>query len=447
MNKPSQPQYEVIIVGGRPAGASLAARLGQQNIKTLIVDRAAFPSRPAVSTPFILAHTMQLLDEIGANEADYAYNTPKMHQVVLEFKDNFRVFFPMSEKGGRNYLYTIERGRFDHSLWRNLDKFESVTALENFAVTDLLRDENGRVMGITGRHPQSEQQTFVADCVVGADGRFSTVAQKVNAPITEQRTDVDTTIYYAFWENVAPYDETGQPMPHIHTSLDGFSYVFMPTADDLVSVVVQGQSHLYDPQAGHVDDEYLRRLQAQPYVWRRLKNARQVTQLSGMKRMGNLFRQAAGPGWALVGDAYHQKDSIDAQGIYDALIGAKYLAEALIAWREGQDWDEAMQNYGKNAYSHLKPMFDATMDRVKREIYDIPPPFVAKTILKWVLTSDEYKTRFRQVLVRDLNPEGWLAPAVMVKMLLSGMNSSLQYRLQQKPNPVAMPPITTMPQN
>ena len=444
----SPSHYDVIIVGGRPAGASLAARLGQQNIKTLIVDRATFPSRPAVSSPFILAHTMHLLDEIGADEAAYAHNTPQMKRVVLEFKDYFRVFFPMAEKYGRNYLYTVERGRFDHTLWRNAAKFESVTAVENFAVTDVIRDENGRISGITGRHPQAEQQTFTADCVVGSDGRFSTIAQKVNAPVTEQRTDVDTTIYYAFWENVAAYDETGAAMPHIHTSLDGLSYVFMPTADGLVSVIAQGQSDLYDPQPGQVDKEYLRLLQAQPYVWRRLTKAQQVSKLSGMKRMGNLFRQATGDGWALVGDAYHQKDSLDAQGIYDALAGAKILAEELTAWKHnGKAWDSAMQAYSERTYAHLKPMFDSTMDRVKREIYDIPPPFVAKSILKWVLTSDEYKHRFKHLLIRDFNPEGAMAPPAMIKMLFSGLGSDLKRTLQRAPNPSFMPSVTDMLQN
>ena len=41
--------YDVIIVGGRPAGASLAARLGAAGLRVLILDRATFPSLPAVS--------------------------------------------------------------------------------------------------------------------------------------------------------------------------------------------------------------------------------------------------------------------------------------------------------------------------------------------------------------------------------------------------------------
>ena len=75
--------YDVIIVGGRPAGASLAARLGAAGLRVLILDRATFPSLPAVSAPFLLPHALELLDEIGADEAAYAEATPRLRAFGL----------------------------------------------------------------------------------------------------------------------------------------------------------------------------------------------------------------------------------------------------------------------------------------------------------------------------------------------------------------------------
>ena len=439
--------YDVIIVGGRPGGASLAARLGEAGLKTLIVERNRFPSVPAVSTPFILPHTLALLDEIGAQESEYAANTPRMNRFVLEFKDYFRVPFYMQAKGGRDYMYTAERARFDTALWRNLGRFPSVTALENFAVHDLVRDETGRVIGVEGRHPQETAQRFTAALVVGADGRYSTVASKVDAPTIHQRTDVDTTLYYAFWENVAPYDQTGEPLAHIHTSVDGFSYVFMPTADGQTAVIAQGQANLYDPPAGQTEETYRQLLHKQPHVWRRLAKATQVSKLSGMKRIGNLFRQPVGNGWALVGDAYHQKDSLDAQGIYDTMLSSKFLAEELVAWRTGKkSQTAALESYGERIYAALRPMFDSTMGRVKREIYDIPPTFIAKTVLRWVLTSPIYQQKFGANVIRNLeDPVGWTAPPQMIKMMGSGMGQAFGRALRRQPDPFYLPPASALP--
>ena len=50
--------YDVIVVGGRPAGATLAARLGRQGLRVLLLERATFPSAPAASCPVIYPATI-----------------------------------------------------------------------------------------------------------------------------------------------------------------------------------------------------------------------------------------------------------------------------------------------------------------------------------------------------------------------------------------------------
>ena len=58
--------YDVAIIGGRPSGASLGARLGARGLRVLVVDRAELPSLPAVpSCPTIHPGAMRLLDELG----------------------------------------------------------------------------------------------------------------------------------------------------------------------------------------------------------------------------------------------------------------------------------------------------------------------------------------------------------------------------------------------
>src|SRR5690606_28667324 len=251
----------------------------------------------------------------------------------------------------------------------------SVTAVEQARVTELLREQDGRIAGVKAVVGEGQPRTIRARAVIGADGRHSVVARAVDAAVTEERRDVDTTLYYAHWEQVAPYDRDGRTIAHIHTSCDGFSFVFMPTADDQVMVVAQGRADSWAALDGSPEQIYERLLRARPLVWRRLAGARQVSALSGMKRIGNSFRAPGGPGWALVGDAYHQKDSLDAQGIYDALLGAKLLAEQLRAWHAGErTWEQAIERYGAAAHAELAPMFAATMDRVKRENYEAPPP-------------------------------------------------------------------------
>jgi 2-polyprenyl-6-methoxyphenol hydroxylase-like FAD-dependent oxidoreductase len=423
--------YDVAIIGGRPAGASLAARLGAAGVEVLVIDKDEFPSRPPVSAPFVLPHTMALLDEIGVPESEFAAQTPVLRKFVLEFANHFRAEFRLQQPiAGRNHFYAVDRARFDHSIWRSLARYPSVTTLERARFEDLERDVDGRIVGLRAV-VDGEPRSIRARAVIGADGRHSLLARAVDAAITHARHDVDTTLYYAHWQDVAAY-APGEPLAHIHTSCDGFSFVFMPTADGQTMVVAQGRSDSYAAQQGTPEQVYEQLLRARPLVWRRLAHARQISDLRGIKRMGNLFRAPGGPGWALVGDAYHQKDSIDAQGIYDALLGAKLLAAQVLDWHAGKcTWEQAIERYDVAARAQLEPMFEATMARVKREIYDSPPALVAKTMLRWVLTHPEYGRRFEALVTRQIDPAEFLTPPKLLGLAASGAVGRVRAKLRR----------------
>jgi len=426
----AEQSYDVLIVGGRPAGASLAARLGAAGVRTLVVERARFPSRPAVSAPFLMPHAMALLDEIGADEAEYAAETPRLRSFVLELAGYFRSTLDFeAEISGRSYFYTIDRALLDTAIWRGLARFPSVEAWSEAKVCALLR-EGGSVRGALVERSDGSQVEISAGAVIGADGRFSSVAKQADAKVTERRDDVETTVYYGLWEGVADY-EGPDPLAQIHSGCDGFAFVLMPTSRGQTIVLAQGRADSYAGLEGDPEAIYEGLLRAHPRVWWRLAGARRVGPLAGMKRVGNLFREAGGDGWALVGDAYHQKDSIDAQGIYDALLGAKLLAASILRWREGAiDWRGAVKAYEAGIYAACKPMFDSTMGKLARELYQAPPPMAAKTVMRWMLTHRDYGRRYSALVTRQIDPARFLEPSAMLKMIAKGAGQRLGRRLR-----------------
>jgi 2-polyprenyl-6-methoxyphenol hydroxylase-like FAD-dependent oxidoreductase len=63
----------------------------------------------------------------------------------------------------------------------------------------------------------------------------------------------------------------------------------------------------------------------------RLADSRRVGPLRGMASYPVFFRESAGPGWALVGDAGHFKDPVPGQGISDAFRQAERLAADIVS--------------------------------------------------------------------------------------------------------------------
>ena len=185
-----------------------------------------------------------------------------------------------------------------------------------------------------------------------------------------------------------------------------------------------------------------------PRVWRRVAHAARITRVQGMRRIGNLFRTAGGPGWALVGDAWHQKDPLDGQGIYDAVFTARALAGALIAWRAGAlTWEAAVARYEAEARAETYPMYLTTMERVAREVYVRHPEWVYRTVLRWIGDDPEYKRRLGRLIVRDptLNPRAWLPRSVINRAMLRGALGDAARFVTRRPRPNAPLPLRVAP--
>jgi 2-polyprenyl-6-methoxyphenol hydroxylase-like FAD-dependent oxidoreductase len=416
-------RYDVIVVGGRPAGASLAARLGARGLSVLVVDKAEFPSHPEVpSCPIMYSSAIRLLDEIGFGEAAFAAASTRIHKGLVGFEGYFEAALDIPMAHGRNYLYGFDRGRFDHALWNHLGNFPSVDRRAGFVVSNLLRDRDDRVVGVEGAPRGGAPERLGARlAVVGADGRHSLIARKAGARIIEEQAAHTSTIHFAQWEGLGPATPDGEPALHIISTGRGRNVLFFPSCDGRVAVGIHARSDRAtvggDPAAYYADQ-----LRSLATVRRRIEGARQVGPLLGVRRIANRYREAGGPGWVLVGDAVHHKDPIDGQGIYDALVEARHLAELLVALHEQRlDWDALLARYRRAVMDETHKMFQATMQRLARDLYSDHPPLMIRTLLRWALEDPEYQRRFLLFLTRTLPPEQFRTPSLMAGVIARGV--------------------------
>jgi len=417
--------YDAIIVGGRNAGASLAIRLAKQNLKVFLIDRAKFPSLPQVpSSPIIHAGTMRLLDELGFDEKEYTHPDGLITEYVLNFVGHFQVFIPTElMKIDRNYGYGIDRNRFDTALWERAAKTPNVTAYSNFSATGIQK-ENGRVTGIIGKDDAGKEVRATADIVVGADGRFSSTAREVGAKVVEERNEYIGTSYHAEWENVEPISSEHPHTLGFYNTAKGLAILTIPidTRKYIVATYLTMDKANFGPQK--LESNYLETLQSIPEVWRRIKNARKVTDIVGVKGIRNGYRTPYGDGWALAGDAVHYKDPIDGQGIYDALLGTKILSEAILKWKqESYSWEEAMKFYQDEFWKATHTMFLQTVERIKQEIYSTPPPFIINTVIRWTMTDPNFQAGFLRYIHRAIDPSERPTPGP--KFFLRGLRRDL----------------------
>jgi 2-polyprenyl-6-methoxyphenol hydroxylase-like FAD-dependent oxidoreductase len=308
-------RFDVVVVGARCAGSPLAATLARRGLSVCLVDRAQFPSETP-STHIIQPSGVRVLDRLGVLDAVLAAGAVPLDRMTMVIDDAVRI------------EATVDRASSPHpSLcirWVTLDTLlvDAAAAAGADVRTGLrvesLITEDGRVTGVdTAAGP------IEAQLVVGADGRHSTVAALVGA--REYHVASPGKMFaWAYFEHVQ--DREG----HARLGRRGdLAFLAGPTDGDLYMAAIAIDMAKQDKFHANRDANFTAGLRAWPELADVLGDGRRVGPIRVLTNWHGYFREAAGPGWVLVGDAGHFKDPAPGQGISDAFRQAKRLAHAI----------------------------------------------------------------------------------------------------------------------
>ncbi len=315
---PAEPDYDVIVVGGRVAGASTALLSARHGHRVLVVERSTMPS-DTVSTHAILRTGVLQLARWGLLGDVVDAGTPPVREVTLGFGDQ-RVVFAVKPEYGVDTFYAPRRYLIDDLILRKAAE-AGAEVRDATTMTGLLRDDKGVVCGISvGRGKSTEKIT--ARFVIGADGHNSKVARLAGS-VYRHRHPATNAVHYAYYEGIDAAGFWFQFTPGTNTGV-------IPTNDGLTLVFAGRPKHLLPRFTEGPDCEMTRLItEAAPDLADLVSTGNRVSRFHGTTGLAGFIRQAWGPGWALVGDAGYTKDPISAHGISDALRDAELCARAV----------------------------------------------------------------------------------------------------------------------
>jgi 2-polyprenyl-6-methoxyphenol hydroxylase-like FAD-dependent oxidoreductase len=389
----SESTYDAIVVGARCAGSPTAMLLARQGHRVLVVDRATFPS-DTVSTHVVHPPAVAALGRWGLLDRVVATGCPPIDTYAFDFG-------PMTIAGSPGtadapVAYCPRRTVLDKILVDGAAE-AGAEVREGFTVKEVLV-EDGRVIGIRGHGKAGGEVTERADVVIGADGRFSSVAEAVTPEQYNEKPPI-LCGYYAYFSNL-PMDGRFEVYAR-----DRRGFGVAPTNDDLTLVVGGWPTEEYEANRHDVEGTWMRALDEAPEFGERVRAATRETRFSGTS-VPNYFRKPYGPGWALVGDAGYNKDFITAMGISDAFRDAELLAGALQeAWSGSRPYDEAMGEYQRTRDEDSVAMFEFTTMLATLE----PPPPEMQQILGAVAGNQEAMDQFARVNAATMSPAEFFA--------------------------------------
>ena len=345
--------HDVIVVGGRCAGAATAMLLAGRGHDVVVVDRAAFPS-DTLSTHAIARTGVVQLARWGLLDELLAAGTPAIRLTAFHSGDD-HVTRPIKDRASVDLLVAPRRHVLDQIVAGAAVR-AGAELQTGVTVRGVHLDDDGRVTGI---HGDRDGQSFDlhARFVVGADGLRSRIARSVDAPLTETRPSSAST-HYAYYTGIdwpaTEYFLGDRALAGIFPTNGGEACIWICTPADVAERTRRDHSGL-EPAFEALLAE------GAPDLVDRLAGTRRTSPVRGVLRLPNQLRQPYGPGWALVGDAGYHRDPITGQGISDAFIHAELLADGLDqALRHVVDERSALASYHARRDGALREIFDIT---------------------------------------------------------------------------------------
>lgn len=340
---------DTLIVGARCAGATLAIHLARAGKRILAIDANNLPSDQPLSTHWISPYGMALLDELGLGDKVRRVAPPVPSMMYGADSAIGRVEYPA---GGR--CSCPRRMDLDAIL---LDEARAAGAevRSRTKLVALLRDGE-RVTGAVVEHAGTREE-IRAQIVVGADGHHSTTAQLVGAE-EYHGYDCPRAMYWAYWPRPAWFDDDPDHLGGAMNCTFGDDVIFIfPTNRDLLLIGVAFPKTQLPEWKGRALQKLQETLQRNHYT------APLTAELPASKVLGALnlrffFRQATGPGWALVGDSGLFMDPSPGFGITDALRDARALGRAIIEGR-----DQALVRYWRQRDAASIDLFEYSRSR------------------------------------------------------------------------------------
>ena len=325
----------MIVVGARCAGSPLAMLLARAGHKVALVDRASFPS-DTMSTHFLWQRGGARLNAWGLLGRLQARGCAPIRQITFDTG-------PVQLTGigpavdGVAETYCPRRTVLD-ALLAEAAAESGAELIDGFVVTDLLWSD-GRVAGVRGHSPGLPvQSSLPARLVVGADGLHSTVARKAGARAYGSHPPL-TAAYYSYWSGISRLGASFHARP-------GRLILTWPTNDNLTCIYVTWPRQEFGQVRTDIDGSFRAALKLVPGLQEAVESGRREQRFAGTGDLPNLYRESAGPGWALAGDAGHHKDPCSGMGMSDAFLAADLLAGAIHDGLTGrQPMDAALAGY------------------------------------------------------------------------------------------------------
>jgi len=353
-------QHDVVVLGGGPAGSTVATLMAAQGFDVVVLEKEHFPRFHIGES--LLPATVSIFDRLGVHEAIRSAFILKPGGKWLygdkEVPGEFAKFDRRASFKDHPYSYLVERSTFDKIL---IDRAVETGADVRFGteVTEVISD-NGRIVGVRCCDEAGVESEVRGRIVVDASGLRAIIPSKLRI---RKLSEPHRMGVYAQYAARPTRDDIKAGWFIGQMFYDGWTWLLrLPNDRFSVGTVLTVERFR---RSGMTPTELLERLVVENPLLNEgmTSDQHRISDVIVTGNMGNSSESLAGEGWVAIGDAAYFIDPCYSSGVHLAMKSAEMVADLLLSWpKESPVEPSLFVQYQKDMRQHestVQRMVDA----------------------------------------------------------------------------------------
>jgi flavin-dependent dehydrogenase len=322
-------EFDVIVMGGGPAGSTVASILAREGRSVVLFEKEQFPRHHIGES--LMTDTYRTFERMGF--LDKLKQSPFVRKYSVQFansmgKESRPFYFFEANHHESAVTWQVTRAVFDQMLIEHAEQ-QGATVYQRTAVKQVLFEAD-QACGVEAQMQDGSIRRFLAPVVVDATGQSAMLSNQFGWRIRDPK--LKKAVLYSYFKGAhREPDLNGGATLVLRTEAgSGGWFWYIPLENDITSVgIVADPEYLVKGRGQDLAKIFQEEVEKCEPCRRRVASAVRVDKIYSILDYSYRSKQCAGDGFILIGDAYGFLDPIYSSGVLLALKMAELAADAI----------------------------------------------------------------------------------------------------------------------
>jgi flavin-dependent dehydrogenase len=325
----STNKYDVIVIGGGPAGSTIASVLQREGRSVILFEKEVFPRHHIGES--LMTDTYRTFDRMGLLEK--LRQSPFVRKYSVQFansagKESRPFYFFEAVHHESAVTWQVTRSEFDKLLIDHAA--EQGAVVHQGARVSQVIFEGDKAVGVEALLADGSRQTFHANVIVDATGQTAMLSNKFRWRVRDPK--LKKAVLYSYFKGAhREPDLNGGATLVLRTEKgSGGWFWYIPLENDITSVgIVADPEYLLKDRGQDLAKIFHEEIDKCEPCRKRVGEGTRVDKIYSILDYSYRSKHNAGNGFILIGDAYGFLDPIYSSGVLLALKMAELAADAI----------------------------------------------------------------------------------------------------------------------